>query len=111
MDGSMVRPPLVIRDRSGDVNVFRTALDLLGWAEAIDVEAGEYEAWDSTGRILRLVVDIEDQIDIEPTGNFDLSRLEQILLSFLAAVRAHQGKDASGVASRHFSDLLEELID
>lgn len=47
-------PPVALVDRSGDVAVFTRLEDLLGWVEAVDVEDGEYTAYDSEGRLITL---------------------------------------------------------
>jgi hypothetical protein len=49
-------PVYVLLKDCGDVKEF-LSIDELHWMEAIDVENGEYDAWDSLGRFLQLSVD------------------------------------------------------
>lgn len=48
-----MKPPLIL-DNKGDLLAFRDVDDALAYAEVVDVEAGEYEAFDSEGRLLTL---------------------------------------------------------
>ena len=67
--------PLVLKDRDGFVYRIDTEKDL-GWVEAIDVEDGEYKAWDASGQILRLIAEgitwwKAASFRVEATGQFD----------------------------------------
>lgn len=48
-------PVYVLAKDCGDVDEYSSAGKLTGYLEAIDVENGEYEAWDSAGRRIKLV--------------------------------------------------------
>jgi hypothetical protein len=48
-----MKPPLIL-DNKGDMLIFRTTDAALAYAEVVDVEAGEYQAFDSEGRMLTL---------------------------------------------------------
>jgi hypothetical protein len=47
-------PPLLFVDRDGEVGRFDSVARAQGYLEWIDVEGGEYRAFDATGRRLRL---------------------------------------------------------
>lgn len=51
-----MRPPLILVDRTGDIEIFDTAAELEQYAEPADVLQDEYVAYDSEGRLLRLQV-------------------------------------------------------
>jgi len=48
-----MKPPVIL-DNRGDLLVFENSGEALAYAEAVDVEDGEYEAFDSEGRMLTL---------------------------------------------------------
>lgn len=52
----MIVFPVYVRDDAGDVIVFASIEMMQSYLEAIDVENGEYEAWDAAGYLLELGV-------------------------------------------------------
>ena|SRR5204863_5092817 len=52
----MISFPVYVRDDADDVTLFPTFETMQGYLEAIDVENGEYEAWDVAGHVLELGV-------------------------------------------------------
>ncbi len=48
-----MRPPIIL-DCQGDLKAFSTPEQALNHTEVIDVESGEYQAFDSEGRLLTL---------------------------------------------------------
>jgi hypothetical protein len=52
----MVSFPIYVRDDAGDVTSYPSLEKMQGYVEAIDVENGEYEAWDAAGVVLELGV-------------------------------------------------------
>jgi hypothetical protein len=49
-------PIYVLAKDDDSVIAFQTVAEMQGYLEAIDVENGEYETWDSVGRCLSLAV-------------------------------------------------------
>ena len=56
----MSTPVLVVERDSGEVYLFRSETDASRYLEPIDVERQEYEAFDSEGRPLELVIRTDD---------------------------------------------------
>jgi hypothetical protein len=52
----LVFPVYVLAKDCGDVMEFSSLSAMQGYIEAVDVENGEYAAWDTTGRVLQLSV-------------------------------------------------------
>ncbi len=48
-----MKPPIIL-DNRGDIRVFPDLEKALGYTEVVDVEDGEYKAYDSEGRLLTL---------------------------------------------------------
>jgi hypothetical protein len=48
-----MKPPIIL-DNRGDLSVFQDPEEALAYAEVVDVEAGEYKAFDAEGRLLTL---------------------------------------------------------
>lgn len=51
-----MRPPIIVVDREGWLQVYSSPEEVSQNLEAIDVMAGEYLAYDSEGRLLQLMV-------------------------------------------------------
>jgi hypothetical protein len=66
---------IILFDREGRLNVFRTWEEAVGWTEAIDVAQGEYEGWTVDGRMLELDVVDDDRITVAPTTRHDPTTL------------------------------------
>lgn len=49
-----MRPPFVLVDNTGDIEVFDTVQELEQYAEPVDVRLNEYVAYDAEGRLLDL---------------------------------------------------------
>jgi hypothetical protein len=52
----MVSFPIYVRDDAGHVTLYPSLEKMQGYMEAIDVENGDYEAWDVAGSVLELGV-------------------------------------------------------
>jgi hypothetical protein len=92
-----VTRPTFVFDKAGDLTVFRD--DPSEYLEAIDVELGEYEAFDVDGQRLSLTVNEGGTVVLLPTGTFDLDQLEH---------RAHRYAATTGVRIGG-SDFLLDL--
>jgi hypothetical protein len=49
----LIKKPFIL-DNKGDLQVFATINDVLAYTEPVDVEEGEYEAFDAEGRLILL---------------------------------------------------------
>src|SRR5690348_8621436 len=80
----------------GDLRMFDDADALRGYVEPIDVENGEYTAFDAEGRLLSLSSDGKtisvQEGEAEPTHAADLARL---LREMLATSRYPDGREAA----------------
>jgi hypothetical protein len=76
--------PVLVFDTSGGPWAFRNYGAAANWMEAIDVAAGEYEAYDSEGYVLSLSV-VDDRVLIRRTSTraYDqaVQRLRHAMLS------------------------------
>lgn len=75
--------PVYVLDRDGGVERYDSENDLLAQLEAIDVEEGEYEVWDSNGRVIRLEARgltrwSGGSISIDPSDVLEPARLEEL---------------------------------
>jgi len=83
----MITYPVFVVDQNSEAVRFDSEADLLGQLEAIDVEEGEYDAWDSTGQALELKAYgvgtwNAGTFGIFPTGNAgDLEKFERVRAS------------------------------
>jgi len=100
----------VILDDAGDVTAHRSISDACHHVEAVDVEDGAYEAFDATGRRLRVYVDGEI-VRIVP-GNAaepDGGELRRRLISFFE--RLSRTRPEWGVAGEpSLQHLVERLL-
>jgi hypothetical protein len=55
----MIAPPILVADTEGWLSIFSSVAECEAEIESPDVEAGEYVAFDSEGRVLRLVVVVD----------------------------------------------------
>jgi hypothetical protein len=104
-------PPLVLRDSSGEINIFRNVTDLLSWVEEVDVEGGEYTGWDSEGRAFSLSVNNESKIQLEPGMTVEPEYLQEVLAAYVTRIRRYQKRPLEGIASASLAELIEELAD
>lgn len=49
-----MKPPIFILERNGDLSAYATAGEACASMESVDVEDGEYRAFDAEGRVLRI---------------------------------------------------------
>ncbi len=52
----MLQPPLFVLEETGEISIYSNEADLVSDLEPIDVENGEYEAFDSLANIIELRV-------------------------------------------------------
>ena len=71
MDEIVLPVYVLVRDDES-VIAFQSLEEMQGYLEAVDVENGEYEAWDASGRCLNLAVKEprREWLKIIPTGRF-----------------------------------------
>jgi len=55
--GNRMTPPIIVAEDANNVLVFRCVGDATAYTEAIDVDDGIYQAWDSDGRALIFTTD------------------------------------------------------
>lgn len=80
---SDIVPPIIISE-SGDLWIYKSPDNALRSVEAIDVRQGLYEAFDSTGRALNLVVGPSDEISLQLSNDSAPSeRLVSLLASYV----------------------------
>ena len=104
----------VFANENGDVSVFDSLEAMASYVEAIDVENGEYEFFDATGRRLAATVsDDEVAFDLDPGGSPDAERLEEILRrKFRQMPSRLQDFEQRAAAARSLGELValcEEL--
>lgn len=75
----------IVLDDGGDIATFASPSELLLGIEGIDVRDNVYDAWDSSGRVLRLNV-IPGGVGAEPTQVEDREGLLCRLLDFIERV-------------------------
>jgi len=91
---SNVTPPIVI-DGDGFFDVYSTVGDACSWLEAVDVDDGLYEAFDSVGHSLRLFTDGNSVgIDLPADSDSDPEEFTRRLRSNIHRI----GVDRVGVA-------------
>lgn len=87
-----MRPPFVLVDNTGDIEVFDTVQELEQYAEPVDVRLNEYVAYDAEGRLLDLRCE-------EVVGG----RFLRVRLSVVRVVEAEQ-------EPAHLDDLRRSLL-
>jgi hypothetical protein len=90
----VIKPPILL-DEGGDLALFSSVERLEQYLEPIDVENGEYQAYDSTGRILRLRV---------------RTRFVPFLLGLFRAKRKEVYVEASGSETRG-ADEMRSIVE
>ena len=102
---SEVRPPIIV-NASGDVYFYRTVAEVELDLEVPDVRNGEYEVFDSHGRVLGLEVissAIQDLVRVVSTERFDPEYLRDFMISFFTVA----GENESGLRSMHLRELVD----
>lgn len=78
-----MKPPIIVNE-SGDADIFDSVEQAEGYLEAVDVNDGRYEAYDSEGRKLLLTATSDavkiQEGEVEPTH---ADELRTILINFL----------------------------
>jgi hypothetical protein len=85
--------PLIVLEDDGSVVVFDALAEAEGWMEAIDVENGEYQAWDGRARPVHLAVADRAALGI---GCWEM--LQQLLRGKLGRVAAALGQEPHWLA-------------
>lgn len=102
-------PPIVI-DGDGCFDVYATVAEACSWLEAVDVDDGLYEAFDSEGHPLRLVTD-GNIVSIElPTDSIvDSAELEHRIRNYISWVNSIRVRIPIGDDSS-ISTMLQALL-
>lgn len=103
----IVKAPIIV-DENGDVNIFESIEDAERYLEPTDVENNEYTAYDSQGRLLRLIathprITIESA-ELEPSH---ISQLHTILQRFLA----YMGLSEAYLRNASSTELIKRLLE
>jgi hypothetical protein len=87
MAGQQMIAPIIIYN-FGDVLIFETVEKAERYIEPIDIDNNEYIAYDSEGRLLRLIVRSRNRVHIEATEAEPnhADEVRKILIDFLAYV-------------------------
>ncbi|MDO8444575.1 MAG: hypothetical protein Q7T53_00470 [Deltaproteobacteria bacterium] len=116
-----MKPPIIVNDH-GDISVFKTVADAENYLESPDVLAGQYVAYDSDGRLLKLnapkqkkygllwftIISI-DKISIS-NGESQASHVEE-LKSILKDFLEYLGISKQWLEEASLNDLLAKCID
>lgn len=95
-DVSTPAPPIIV-DEHGDISFYASVTEAERDLEAVDVRAGEYQAFDSLGQRLRLTTEGETvQIDLDLAAGPDPGELETRLMRLVDRV----GSDRIGFEDR-----------
>lgn len=80
-----MKPPIIINDH-GDISIFRTVEDAENYLESPDVLAGQYAAYDSVGRLLRLEAPKAKKIGIL---GFSITSVDKVTISSEEPIPSH----------------------
>ena len=118
--GSDMRPPIIVHAR-GDVSIYESVDEAQRDVEAVDVRNGEYEFYDSEGRVLRGVVvpratwglgkylPPNEDVKLEPVS--EPGAATEVLRSVLAGYLARVGAaPINPAASQSLDDLVATLL-
>lgn len=102
MQRGLITPPIIV-DESGDIDVFETIEGAEMYLEAVDVKNQRFVAYDSEGRLLRLLPTMP-KVTIEaaegaPTHSEDA---RQVLIKFLTDV----GTPKAGLEEESLQELV-----
>jgi hypothetical protein len=96
--------PIII-DNFGDLLIFESVEKAERYLEPVDVENGEYQAFDRTGRRVRLSTDgLRVRVGPVEEGAPQVEHLRQVLQRFLSAV----GVPGDWLAPAGLDDLVRE---
>ena len=113
-----MKTPIIVRDQSGLVMLYRTIESLELDLEAIDVQKDEYSAFDAEGQVLSLTAERRtarkvpwflggdwkaDFVCVGETGGYSKEELKSVLSDFL--------EQSPALPSVGLKDSLEELVD
>ena len=99
--------PLIVSAR-GDLTLYATAAEAVAHVEAIDVSAGEYEAYDCRGTRMEFGIEGRDLVVIRPTAATDPARLEALVRDVIRRA----GPDRYGTTPERVEAAnLAELVD
>ena len=103
---SWIKPPIIV-DESGDTDVFDSIEAAAIYLEPIDVEDNIFVAFDSTGRLLRLLP-TTPQITIEAAEEVPnhAERLRELLIKFLNDCRSSE----PNLSSLTLPELVEKSL-
>jgi hypothetical protein len=120
LGSSLMKPPYFLNESSrvdlrGDLNLFETESALLSYVEPIDVENGEYFAFDADGHLLSLSVDGGEvqlkEAEAEP-GHADV--LAQLMRDSLANLQLPEDWPAASsgwATSADLPDLVARAVE
>jgi hypothetical protein len=98
--------PVFLRTKdSGEVKSYRSLAEMQGDLEQIDVENGEYEAWDVAGTPLMLRVEELAWLRLEPRASPQPQQLATAIAEF--ARHAGVAVDTAALSRQEFATALE----
>ena len=104
--GIGIKPPVIV-DEHGSAMVFESIDDAERYLEPIDIRNQEYVAYDSEGRLLRLIAsDFQvtvEAVDLEPQHS---SRVRELLVGLLE----YTGVESSVLQGKSLQELVESSL-
>ena len=102
--------PIFIRAKDcGEVSKFESLEEMQRELEAIDIENGEYEAWDRNGTPLKMKVQAPIWLKLETSASVsEPNELREAILRFASSVGVQLG--AEGVSGFDCEQLFQRVI-
>jgi hypothetical protein len=105
-------PPILVLE-SGDLVVFATLKDALGWMEAIDVLDGIFQVLDSRGRLVEVTAESDKSrvIAVGLTDDPTPERSREAIERFARSLRPDDlGLSSEQIASLPIRELAERIL-
>lgn len=99
----MIKTPIIVNE-NGDIDIFRDLETTENYLEPIDIKNGEYEIFDSEGRVIEQSIQKKkkyflsaetETVLLSPSNTFDAPRLSKILKRHLISINIHFNNESS----------------